>query len=121
MKKSGVILLVNFLFLLGLSASQPAQAKTIPGAKCVKSKAIVKIGGATYRCARNPYWKPSSRTWTSVSCLESYQFLVSSKKRYEDWKDIVKLLGTEGENEISKLSASITSLEETLKTQICKI
>ena len=120
MKK--LILVVTLGAMLGATAiSAPAQAVTIKnGVACSKANATTKVGAKTYKCAKNPYVTPSKRTWTLSGCLTAYALWKDSKQQYEDFKDIAKLAGAEGEKTMNELLASIASLEETMKNQACK-
>ena len=118
-RKIGLIL-ISFLFLVGIQI-ESSQGSTIRnGISCNKVGNVTKFGGNTYRCGKNPYFKPTKLTWTLRGCFTAYALWQSSKKQYEDFKDIAKLAGAEGEKTMNDLLASIASLEETMKNEACK-
>jgi hypothetical protein len=43
-----------------------------------------------------------------------------AKQQYEDWVDLAKLAGAEGEKTMQDLQTSITELEDTMKNVACK-
>ena len=90
------------------------------GVVCTKANATAKIGTKIYKCAKNPYVTPTKRTWTLSGCLTAYALWKDSKQQYEDFKDIAKLAGAEGEKTMKELLDSIASLETTMKTVACK-
>lgn len=97
----------------------PANAAVSNGAKCTKAGAITKVGSKVYRCAKNPYFKPTIRTWTLKECLTAYGLWKSATRQYEDFKDLAKLAGAEGEASLLQLQKSITELEDTMKNEAC--
>ena len=42
-----------------------------------------------------------------------------AKQQYEDWKDLAKIAGPDGEKTLADLQTSIDNLENTMKTQVC--
>ncbi len=101
--------------------STPAMAATVKnGVKCTKASAITKVGSKVYRCGKNPYFKPTSLTWTLRGCFTANALLKDARQQYEDWKDLAKLAGAEGEKTMNELQASITELENTMKNEVCK-
>ena len=100
--------------------SVPANAAISNGASCTKVGATSKVGSKSYKCAKNPYVTPTKNTWTLTGCLTAYALWKDSKQQYEDWKDIAKLAGAEGQKTLDDLQKSIDSLETTMKTQACK-
>ena len=90
------------------------------GVKCVKANVTTKVGSKVYRCGKNPYFKPASLTWTLRSCFTANTLLKEARLQYEDWKDLAKLAGAEGEKTLNELQASITELENTMKNEVCK-
>lgn len=120
MKKSLVAVAMGTLLATGLYAV-PAGAATIKnGVNCAKAGATTKVGSKSYRCAKNPYVKPTQNTWTLRGCLTAYALWQSSKKQYEDWADLAKLAGADGQKTMDDLQASITDLEATMKDVACK-
>ena len=121
MNKRFVKLLFVSIFLSNFMLTPSSDAVTIKnGVACNKANATVKVGSKLYKCAKNPYVTPTKRTWTLTGCLTAYALWKDSKQQYEDFKDIAKLAGAEGEKTMNELQASINSLEITMKTQACK-
>ncbi len=108
--------------ILGASmVTVPAQAATIKnGVKCTKAGATTKVGTKVYRCGKNPYFKPASLTWTLRGCFTANALLKEARSQYEDWKDLAKLAGAEGEKTLQDLQTSITELETMMKNEVCK-
>ena len=99
----------------------PVNAVTIKnGVKCTNANASTKVGSKVYRCGKNPYFKPTSLTWTLRGCFTANALLKEARQQYEDWKDLAKLAGAEGEKTMNDLQASITELENTMKNEVCK-
>ena len=120
MKKSLVAASIGVLLATGLNAI-PANAATIKnGVNCSKAGATTKVGSKTYRCAKNPYVKPTRNTWTLRGCLTAYAMWKDAKEQYADWIDLAKLAGAEGQKTMDELQASITDLEATMKDVACK-
>lgn len=102
-------------------AIAPANAATIKnGVACSKANATTKVGAKTYKCAKNPYVTPTKRTWTLTGCLTAYSLWKNAKEEYDNWKDLAKLAGPDGEKTMQELLDSIASLENTMKTVACK-
>jgi hypothetical protein len=120
MKKSvsAVTLLVLIFSALMPNASNAATIKN--GVNCPKAGANAKVGSKSYRCAKNPYVKPTQNTWTLRGCLTAYALWKSSKEEYADWADLAKLAGAEGQKTMDELQASIADLETTMKDVACK-
>ena len=109
------------LVLLLCANSVPSYSATIKnGVKCTKAGATTKVGTKVYRCGKNPYFKPASLTWTLRGCFTANALLKDARSQYEDWKDLAKLAGAEGEKTLNELQASITELENTMKNEVCK-
>ncbi len=108
--------------ILGASmVTVPAQAATIKnGVKCTKAGATTKVGTKVYRCGKNPYFKPASLTWTLRGCFTANALLKDARSQYEDWKDLAKLAGAEGEKTLQDLQTSITELETMMQNEVCK-
>ncbi len=120
MRKFLVAIVSTVFILSGLFVSPSNAAPVKNGVNCSKSGAVTKVGTKTYRCAKNPYVKPARLTWTLRGCLTAYAMWKDAKEQYEDWVDLAKLAGAEGQKTMDELQASITSLEETMKTVACK-
>jgi len=97
-----------------------ASAVTSNGTNCAKVNSVIKVKGKTYRCSYNPFLKTSKLTWTRLECLQANRLLKSSRAQYEDWKELAKLAGPEGEKTLLDLQTSILELENTMKLDICK-
>ena len=109
--------------VIGISmvVAAPTMAVTVKnGVKCTKANATTKVGTKVYRCGKNPYFKPTSLTWTLRGCFTANTLLKDARQQYEDWKDLAKLAGAEGEKTMNDLQASITELENTMKNEVCK-
>ena len=117
MKKTLVFLFLISSFLFP-TTSNSATIKN--GVKCTKAGVNSKVGTKVYRCGKNPYFKPASLTWTLKSCFTANALLKEARSQYEDWKDLAKLAGAEGEKTLNELQASITDLENTMKNEVCK-
>jgi hypothetical protein len=101
--------------------SAPANAATVKnGVNCAKAGTTTKVGAKVYRCAKNPYVKPTQNTWTLRGCLTAQAMWKDAKEQYADWVDLAKLAGAEGQKTMDELQASIISLEDTMKTVACK-
>ena len=101
-----------------MSGSGGTTAAATPEA--TKAGATTKVGTKVYRCGKNPYFKPASLTWTLRGCFTANALLKDARSQYEDWKDLAKLAGAEGEKTLNDLQASITELENTMKNEVCK-
>ena len=120
MRKIMSLIAVSALLGFGISAA-PANAVTIKnGVNCSKAGATTKVGTKTYRCAKNPYVKPTRTTWTLRGCLTAYAMWKDAKEQYADWIDLAKLAGAEGQKTMDELQTSITELEATMKDIACK-
>lgn len=119
MKKN--IIVSALAFALTLNVISPAMAVSVKnGVKCTKANATTKVGSKVYRCGKNPFFKPTSLTWTLRGCFTANVLLKDARQQYEDWKDLAKLAGAEGEKTMNDLQASITELENTMKNEVCK-
>ncbi len=111
-----IILMTNSILI-----SVPAHSATVKnGVNCSKAGATTKVGTKTYRCAKNPYVKPSKTTWTLRGCLTAYAMWKDAKEQYAEWIDLAKLAGAEGQKTMDELQTSITELEATMKDVACK-
>ena len=99
----------------------PSQAATVKnGVACTKANATTKVGSKVYRCGKNPYVRPTALTWTLRGCFTANALLKDARSQYEDWKDLAKLAGPDGEKTLQELQTSITELENTMKNEVCK-
>lgn len=120
MKKSFLAMVLGLVLTTGLF-TEPAGAATIKnGVACTKANATTKVGTKTYKCVKNPYVSPTKRTWTLTGCITAYSLWKNAKEEYDNWKDLAKLAGPDGEKTMKELADSITSLETTMKTVACK-
>jgi hypothetical protein len=46
--------------------------------------------------------------------------LKDARSQYDDWKDLAKIAGPDGEKTLQELQTSITELENTMKNEVCK-
>ena len=120
MKKSLVAASIGVLLATGLYATPSSAATVKNGVNCSKAGATTKVGTKVYRCAKNPYVKPTRNTWTLRGCLTAYAMWKDAKEQYADWVDLAKLAGAEGQKTMDELQASITDLEATMKDVACK-
>jgi hypothetical protein len=120
MKKSMVAVSLGALLSIGIY-STPAGAVTIKnGVNCSKAGATTKVGSKIYRCAKNPYVKPTQNTWTLRGCLTARSMWKDAKSQYEDFQALALLAGEEGKKTMEDLQKSITELESTMKDVACK-
>ena len=118
MKSKVTVLMLTII--LGFFAN-PSNALTIKnGVKCTKAGTTTKVGTKVYRCGNNPYFKPASLTWTLRGCLTANALLKDARQQYEDWKDLAKIAGADGEKTMNELQTSINELESTMKNEVCK-
>jgi hypothetical protein len=108
------------LFLVAVSPFSTSAATIKNGVNCSKSGTTAKSGSKTYRCAKNPYVKPERNTWTLRGCLTAYAMWKDAKEQYEEWVDLAKLAGAEGQKTMDELQDSIEGLEDTMKNVACK-
>ena len=109
------------VLLLVFSGTQDSQAVLVKnGMKCSKVGATTKVGTKVYSCGKNPFFKPASMTWTLRGCFTANVLLKDARSQYEDWKDLAKLAGAEGEKTLQDLQTSITELETMMKNEVCK-
>jgi hypothetical protein len=116
--------LMTCLFMLSAVVTLNPTAATAQnisnGTNCAKSNSSVKVGNKSYRCAKNPYVKPTRTTWTLRGCLTAYAMWKDAKEQYADWVDLAKLAGEQGQKTMDELQASIIELESTMKDVVCK-
>jgi hypothetical protein len=53
-------------------------------------------------------------------CFTANALLKDARSQYEDWKDLAKLAGAEGEKTLQDLQTSITELETMMQNEVCK-
>lgn len=116
---SKIVLLSILIFTI--AQSSPSHAATIKnGVKCSKANSTIKVGSKVYRCGKNPILKPTTLTWTLKGCFTANRFLKDAKSQYEEFKDLAKIAGAEGEKALLELQTSITDLENLMKDEVCK-
>jgi hypothetical protein len=117
----GICTFVLTAFICSSVSIVPSQSATIKnGVKCSKVNSTTKVGSKIYRCGKNPYFKPKSLTWTLRGCFTAQSLLREARSQYEDWKDLAKIAGPDGEKTLTELQTSISELEITMKEQVCK-
>jgi hypothetical protein len=119
--KLKIIIVLTGLFLINYISVYPSHAVNIKnGVKCAKLGSFSNVGKKIYRCGKNPFFKPNSLTWTLRGCFTANALLKDARSQYEDWKDLAKLAGADGEKTLMELQTSITELENTMKNEVCK-
>jgi len=109
------------ILLCGNFSVAPANSLTVKnGVNCSKKGANLKVGSKVYRCAKNPYVKPTRLTWTLTGCLTANALLKDARQQYSDWESLAKLAGPEGQKTLDDLQISISSLEKTMQEIVCK-
>jgi hypothetical protein len=99
----------------------PANASTIKnGSRCLKANSTIKVGSKVYRCGKNPIVRPGALTWTLRGCFTANALLKEARLQYEDWKDLAKIAGADGEKTLQELQTSIIELENIMKNEVCK-
>ena len=119
--KIPVISLLVFILSFSFLVTSNANVKISNGVSCAKSKTTAKVGIKTYVCSKNPIVKPSKLTWTLRQCLSANALRKEALEQYETWKDLAKLAGPEGDAVLAELQKSISDLESTMKTEVCKL
>jgi hypothetical protein len=114
------IALLSTILIMGFTPGIASGATVKNGVTCSKLGSTIKSAGKNYRCGKNPFFKPTKLTWTLQNCFKANALLRSSKMQYEDFKDIAKLAGADGEKAMNDLLISIAELETTMKNEACK-
>lgn len=118
--KPALIALTLGLFLSTTSAISTAEATTVKnGLACKKSGQKTRTGSKYYVCGKNPYVNPTKLTWMLTSCPKAYDLYVEAKDQYGIFKDILSI-SPEGIAELENLQKSMDSLDNLMKTQVCK-
>lgn len=114
--------IANLLFFSILSFNLiPAYSLSVRnGINCTKVGATTKVGSKIYQCGKNPYFRPKTLTWTLRGCMTANALLKDARSQYEDWKDLAKLAGADGEKTLQDLQTSISELETMMKNEVCK-
>lgn len=118
-KLSVAILAFGFLFSSNYSPSVNA-ATVKNGVSCSKNGLKKKVGSKNYVCGKNPYVSPTKLTWMLRECPQTYDLYRESKDQYDIFKDILNAAGSEGKVEADRLLSGISSLENLMKTEVCK-
>ncbi len=104
------------------TAPANAATKISNGVACKKANATTKVGGYSYRCARNTMVKNSKLTWLSVECLaaiKGYNEAVKAKIDLADVGEQTAALDVELATANAALTKTSAALE-TAKAQIVK-
>lgn len=116
--------LVAAVLVAGFVTATPASAATkiSNGVACKKVNATTKVGGYSYKCAKNTMVKNSKLTWLSVECLsaiKSYNAALATKNNLADVGTQIAAL----DEELASASAALTKTSAALdnaKAQIIK-
>ena len=116
--------LVAAVLVAGFVTATPASAATkiSNGVACKKVNATTKVGGYSYKCAKNTMVKNSKLTWLSVECLsaiKSYNAALTTKNNLADVGTQIAAL----DEELASASAALTKTSAALdnaKAQIIK-
>jgi hypothetical protein len=118
--KSAVLATTLGLLLTTTSAITTSNAATVKnGVACKKAGLKTKIGSKNYVCGRNPYVTPTKLTWMLTGCPQAYDLYIEAKDQYDIFKDILST-SPEGLIELGSLQKSMSSLDNLMKTQVCK-
>jgi len=91
-----------------------AATKISNGVACKKANATTKVGGYSYRCARNTMVKNSKLTWLSVECISairSYNNALKAKRNLADVGAQTAALDEELASATAALTKTTTALE----------
>jgi hypothetical protein len=96
------------VLVAGSVSALPAQAapKISNGVACSKANATTKVGGYSYRCARNTMVKNSKLTWLSVECLAAIKSFDAAVKARRDLSNVTA--------QTAELDKQLTSATEAL-------
>ena len=116
--------LVAAVLVAGSVSAIPANAATkiSNGVACKKVNATTKVGGYSYKCAKNTMVKNSKLTWLSVECLaavKGYDSAIKTKNELADVDTQIAALDVE----LTTASAALTKTSAALdaaKAQIIK-
>jgi hypothetical protein len=84
-----------------------AATKISNGVACKKANATTKVGGYSYRCARNTMVKNSKLTWLSVECLSAIKGYNAALKARTNLADVTTQTAALDE-ELASASAALT-------------
>ncbi len=116
--------LVAAVLVAGSVSAIPANAATkiSNGVACKKVNATTKVGGYSYKCAKNTMVKNSKLTWLSVECLsaiKSYNAAIKTKNNLADVGAQIAALDEELANATAALAKTTVALDNA-KAQIIK-
>jgi hypothetical protein len=116
--------LVAAILVAGTVSAIPANAATkiSNGVACKKVNATTKVGGYSYKCAKNTMVKNSKLTWLSVECLaaiKSYDAAIKTKNNLADVGTQIAALDEELASASAALTKTSTALDNA-KAQIIK-
>ena len=89
------------------AAPANAATKISNGVACKKANATTKVGGYSYRCARNTMVKNSKLTWLSVECLSAIKGYNAALKARTNLADVTTQTAALDE-ELASASAALT-------------
>jgi hypothetical protein len=104
------------------AAPASAATKISNGVACKKVNATTKVGGYSYRCAKNTMVKNSKLTWLSVECLSAIKGYNAAVKARTDLADVAAQTAAL-DAELASANASLTKTTAALdaaKAQIVK-
>ncbi len=104
------------------AAPASAATKISNGVACKKVNATTKVGGYSYRCAKNTMVKNSKLTWLSVECLSAIKGYNAAVKARTDLADVAAQTAAL-DAELASANASLTKTTAALdaaKAQIIK-
>lgn len=112
-----VSLLALSFILLGLLqfVSAPANASVKPGAKCSKVNQKAKVGKDSYVCTQNPNLKKKQLTWVWEVCIETNQYYLEAKSKYDQLSSNASKALSEIDAEILKLKSGAPADEAAAK------
>jgi hypothetical protein len=116
--------LLAAILVAGSVSAIPASAATkiSNGVACKKVNATTKVGGYSYRCAKNTMVKNSKLTWLSVECLSAIKGYNAALKARTNLADVAAQTAAL-DAELASANASLTKTTAALdaaKAQIIK-
>jgi hypothetical protein len=101
--------LLAAILVAGSVSAIPASAATkiSNGVACKKVNATTKVGGYSYRCAKNTMVKNSKLTWLSVECLSAIKSYNAALKARTNLADVTTQTAALDE-ELASASAALT-------------
>ena len=95
------------------AAPASAATKISNGVACKKVNATTKVGGYSYRCAKNTMVKNSKLTWLSVECLSAIKGYNAAVKARTDLADVAAQTAAL-DAELASANASLTNTRAAL-------